>query len=250
MSDPIIIEDYDPHWPEQFELLGWRIGTALGPLASAIEHVGSTAVPGLAAKPILDIDVLLHSATDLPEAVRHLGTLGYEHRGDLGVPGREAFRRPDDIPHHLYVLTPESREYIRHITFRNHLRANPQDARAYERLKRALAQEYRDNRELYNQAKTQFVEAILRKANAREHSPAARRIISWMRRSHVFTFLLWCILFILCWPLALLALVAYPFIWLLLLPFRIVGVAVHGVLEVIYLAITLPFRLLAAPFRI
>lgn len=66
----------------------------------------------------------------------------------------------------------------------------------------------------------------------------------------MFAFLLWCILFVLCWPLALLALVAYPFIWLLLLPFRIIGVAVHGVLEVIYLVITLPFRLLAAPFRV
>ncbi len=64
------------------------------------------------------------------------------------------------------------------------------------------------------------------------------------------TFLLWCILFVLCWPLALLALVVYPLVWLLLLPFRIVGVAVYGVLEVIFLAITLPFRLLAAPFRI
>jgi hypothetical protein len=63
-------------------------------------------------------------------------------------------------------------------------------------------------------------------------------------------FLLWCILFVLCWPLALLALVVYPLVWLLLLPFRIVGVAVHGVLEVIFLAITWPFRLLAAPFRI
>jgi hypothetical protein len=68
--------------------------------------------------------------------------------------------------------------------------------------------------------------------------------------SAMFAFLLWCILFVLCWPLALLALIAYPFIWLLLLPFRIVGVAVHGVLEVIFLAITLPFRLLAAPFRV
>jgi hypothetical protein len=66
----------------------------------------------------------------------------------------------------------------------------------------------------------------------------------------MFTFLLWCILFILCWPLAVLALVVYPLVWLLLLPFRIVGVAVRGVLEVIYLAITLPFRLVAAPFRI
>jgi hypothetical protein len=68
--------------------------------------------------------------------------------------------------------------------------------------------------------------------------------------SLMFTFLLWCILFVICWPLALLALIAYPFIWLLLLPFRIVGVAVHGILEVIYLGITLPFRLLAAPFRV
>jgi hypothetical protein len=66
----------------------------------------------------------------------------------------------------------------------------------------------------------------------------------------MFTFLLWCILFVLCWPLALLALLAYPFIWLLLLPFRILGLAVYGVLEIVYLAITLPFRLLAAPFRI
>jgi hypothetical protein len=66
----------------------------------------------------------------------------------------------------------------------------------------------------------------------------------------MFTFLLWCILFVLCWPLAIVALIAYPIIWLLLLPFRIVGVAVKGVLEAVYLVITLPFRLLAAPFRI
>ena len=66
----------------------------------------------------------------------------------------------------------------------------------------------------------------------------------------MLTFLLWCILCVLCWPLAMLALIAYPFIWLLLLPFRILGVAVHGVLEIVYLAITLPFHLLAAPFRI
>jgi len=66
----------------------------------------------------------------------------------------------------------------------------------------------------------------------------------------MFSFLLWCLLFVMCWPLALLALVLYPFIWPLLLPFRIVGVAVRGVLEVVYLAITLPLRLLSAPFRI
>lgn len=177
MSDPIIIEDYDPHWPEQFEFLRSKIAQSLGVLAAAIEHVGSTAVPGLAAKPIIDIDVLLHSGADLPEAIARLAILGYQHRGDLGVPGREAFRPPsNDVPHHLYVCPPESREYARHIAFRNYLRANPEDAHAYERLKRALAKEYRDNREAYNLAKTEFVEAILQRANTREHSSLASRI--------------------------------------------------------------------------
>jgi hypothetical protein len=66
----------------------------------------------------------------------------------------------------------------------------------------------------------------------------------------VFTFLLWCLLFVLCWPLALLALVLYPIVWLLLLPFRIIGIAVHGVLELVWAAVMLPARLLTAPFRL
>jgi len=66
----------------------------------------------------------------------------------------------------------------------------------------------------------------------------------------MFTFLLWCLLFVLCWPLALLALVLYPLVWLLLLPFRIIGIAVHGVLELVWAAVMLPARLLAAPFRL
>jgi hypothetical protein len=66
----------------------------------------------------------------------------------------------------------------------------------------------------------------------------------------MFTFLLWCLLFLLCWPLALLALVLYPIVWLLLLPFRLIGVAVHGVLELVWAAVMLPARLLTAPFRL
>ena len=179
MNDPIIVEDYDPHWPEQFELLRSQIAQSVGALAAAIEHVGSTAVPRLAAKPIIDIDVLLHSAADLPEAITRLATLGYEHQGDLGIAGREAFRAPsNDVPHHLYVHPPQSREYARHITVRNHLRSNPEDAQAYERLKRALAREYRDDREAYSLAKTEFVEAILRRSDATEHSSFDSRIIA------------------------------------------------------------------------
>jgi hypothetical protein len=66
----------------------------------------------------------------------------------------------------------------------------------------------------------------------------------------MFTLLLWCVLFVLCWPLALLAVVLYPFVWLLLLPFRLVGIAAHGVLELLRAVVMLPARLLSAPFRI
>jgi hypothetical protein len=66
----------------------------------------------------------------------------------------------------------------------------------------------------------------------------------------MFTFLLWCILFVLCWPLALVALIIYPFVWLVLLPFRLVGIVMHGVLELVWTVVTLPARLLSAPFRL
>ena len=162
MPDPVIIEDYDPRWPQRFEMLRSRIAAVLNELAISIEHVGSTAVPGLAAKPIIDMDVLLRSSTDLPVAIRKLAELGYEHRGDLGISGREAFRaNAAVVQHHLYVCPPGSLEYERHIAFRNHLRVHPEDANAYAVLKRELASKFGSDREGYNQAKSDFVQRIL-----------------------------------------------------------------------------------------
>jgi GrpB-like predicted nucleotidyltransferase (UPF0157 family) len=161
-KNPVVIVDYNPLWPEQFETLRARLAIALGGLALTIEHVGSTAVPGLSAKPILDIDVLLKSSRGLPLAISALSSIGYQHRGDLGIPGRDAFREPaGSLRHHLYVC-PDNREYQRHITFRNHLRSHPEDASAYGILKRELAIRFRDDREAYNDAKSDFVERILR----------------------------------------------------------------------------------------
>ena len=165
MSNPIIIVDYDPQWPEMFMELRARIATVLGDLAAAIEHVGSTAVPGLAAKPVIDIDVLLSSSDGLPQAIERLASLGYAHRGDLGVAGRDAFRQPFGQPaHHLYVCPPDSIEYRRHIEFRDHLRAYPESARRYVELKRNLAAEFGNDRERYNTGKTEFVDKIVRSA--------------------------------------------------------------------------------------
>lgn len=165
-NNSVVIVDYNPLWPEQFETLRSWLANVLGGLALTIEHVGSTAVPGLAAKPIIDIDVLLRSPDDLPHAIAALASIGYQHRGDLGIPGREAFRAPTgDLRHHLYVC-PNNAEYQRHITFRDHLRAQPREADAYAALKRELARKFREDREAYNNAKHEFVERIVRMSAA------------------------------------------------------------------------------------
>lgn len=163
--DPIEIVEYDPLWPTHFETLLARIAPMLGDTAYTIEHVGSTAVPGLAAKPIIDIDVLLHSVEDLPLAMTRLASVGYAYRGDLGIPGREAFTTPpSDIRHHLYVCPPDSPEYARHLAFRDYLRTHPSEAAAYADLKRGLAAKFRLDRDAYNRGKAHFVENILRRA--------------------------------------------------------------------------------------
>ncbi|MBV9540127.1 MAG: GrpB family protein [Alphaproteobacteria bacterium] len=165
MPGPVIIVDYDPRWPEVFEQLRAPLAAALGDVAQTIQHVGSTSVPGLAAKPIIDIDVLLMSADKLPLAIERLVPLGYRHEGDLGVPDREAFDRPPHLPyHHLYMCPPHSAEYRRHVAFRDFLRAHPEEANAYGALKRELAVQYRNDREGYSIAKTDFVTGILKRA--------------------------------------------------------------------------------------
>ncbi len=136
-------------------------------MASAIEHVGSTAVPGLASKPVLDIDVLLVSLAVLPAAVERLAGLGYVYRGDLGVPGREAFRAPrGTVPHHLYVCPPHSAEFRRHVALRNYLRNHPKEAREYGDLKKALALRFPNDRDAYLAGKSEFVCELTRRAIA------------------------------------------------------------------------------------
>src|SRR5438067_8534680 len=94
MTEPIVVVAYNPDWPKVFAALRGRVAGVLGDLALAVEQVGSPAVPGLAAKPIVDLDVLIPSTADFPAAVERLATLGYVHQGDLGIPGREAIIQP------------------------------------------------------------------------------------------------------------------------------------------------------------
>jgi GrpB-like predicted nucleotidyltransferase (UPF0157 family) len=140
------------------------IAGALAALAIEIVHVGSTAVPGLAAKPVIDLNVRLRAAEDLPAVIERLARLGYVHEGDLGIVGREAFATPPGYAthdHHLYVCAPDRGGHDDQIAFRDYLRAHPKTALAYARLKRTLAARHRNDRGAYANAKAGFVKAVL-----------------------------------------------------------------------------------------
>jgi GrpB-like predicted nucleotidyltransferase (UPF0157 family) len=161
-DDAVLIEDYDPGWPNVFSELAARAMGALGSLAVGVEHIGSTAVPGLAAKPIIDLDVVIALPSDLAEAIQCLSNLGYVHEGDLGITGREAFRPPSDMPpHHLYVLSAEADELRRHLAFRDALRANGDLRNSYGALKRSLAEEHRQNRGSYTKGKAALITSVV-----------------------------------------------------------------------------------------
>jgi GrpB-like predicted nucleotidyltransferase (UPF0157 family) len=176
MSDPVIIVDYDPRWVAVFEVLQDRLAKMLGSLPVTIEHIGSTSIPGAAAKPIIDIDVVVQSKRSVGRAIRLLTGAGYRHMGDLGIAGREAFENPAGSPeHHLYVVVSGNSEHTRHLLFRDYLRKHPDEVRKYSRLKRSLAAKFRKDREAYTEGKTEFVEKALVRARrpSRRNAQAA-----------------------------------------------------------------------------
>ena len=170
-----LIENYDPAWPVEFGQLSAVLGSALSGLAVAIEHVGSTAVPNLAAKPIIDIDVVIAAEQQLLEAIRALAPAGYTYQGELGIAGRHAFGRlGEDVPrngacrvwaeHNLYVCAKDCPELKRHLAFRDFLRSHPATTAQYEQLKRELMQQHPRDREAYSTGKREFVEHVLKLA--------------------------------------------------------------------------------------
>jgi len=174
MQNPIVIEDFNPQWSVTFERIQLELAAALGNLALRIEHVGSTAVPGLPAKPIIDIDVVIDSESDLPAATDRLARIGYTYQGDLGIPRRYAFRAPNADPaHHLYVCAQDSPELHRHLLFRDYLRTHPATSHAYGALKRQIQTEVAGNRVAYTERKSAFVERVLAEARSSRSEQAA-----------------------------------------------------------------------------
>jgi GrpB-like predicted nucleotidyltransferase (UPF0157 family) len=157
------VVDYDAAWPTTFVALRRPIWEAVRNAALAIEHVGSTAVPGLAAKPVIDMDIVVQSHSALRTVIERLAALGYAHRGNLGIEGREAFAcPPGSPPHHLYACVAGSTALRNHLHVRDWLRSHPQTAAAYGALKKELAARFRDDVDAYVEGKTRFLLEILR----------------------------------------------------------------------------------------
>jgi GrpB-like predicted nucleotidyltransferase (UPF0157 family) len=172
----MILESYNPAWPAEFVALRSVYTSSLGKLVSRVEHVGSTAVPNLRAKPILDIDIVMPSYEVFPDIVAHLRKLGYMHNGDQGIKHREAFKPLDNtapytlpprswMPHHLYVCPADSLELRRHLIFRDALRAHDNLRQEYENRKRDIAFRSGGDRKVYARLKEiecrDFVETVL-----------------------------------------------------------------------------------------
>lgn len=149
--------EYDERWVEWFE----QVRAAI-PGGFTVEHVGSTAVPGLAAKPIIDVDVVAASEKGVPVAVSALVQCGWRHEGDLGISGREAFRGREDLPaHHLYVVVAGSGPHLDHIDLRDHLRTHPTELGRYAELKRELAPLLETDRDAYFRGKSALIAEML-----------------------------------------------------------------------------------------
>lgn len=171
LNRPIVIQDYDPAWPTLFEVEKQRLVAVLGDLNRLIlslEHFGSTAVPGLSAKPVIDIAIGFERFADTEPCVPVLEAAGYTYVPALEVemPGRRFFWRGTTQihTHHLHLTEITSPLWVRPMQFRDYLRAHPEAARAYEQLKRDLARMCGDDVTAYVAGKTAFVEEILKKA--------------------------------------------------------------------------------------
>lgn len=175
MKQRITIEEYNIKWESEFYKLQSLINNVIKELVLSIEHVGSTSVKGLAAKPILDIDIVIEDYKFFPEVVKKLETIGYYHQAEWSFKGKETFGRKDAfvpwdgestvwMEHHLYVCDKNSEELRKHIAFRDYLREHEDVAIEYGRLKEELARESK-NRSSYSEGKTAFITNILGQMN-------------------------------------------------------------------------------------
>ena len=163
-----IFTPYNPNWPEKFEAEKEKIRQVLGGQILDIQHIGSTAIPNMSSKPIIDIGVLVSSIDDIDSFVSNLSVLGYQYKPDMSSVGRIFFRKGSPVEYHLSIACPKHTFWHRNVVFRDYLREHPKMATEYEDLKRKNLSEIQDTdlpdlsrNKIYNNGKGDFVQRIL-----------------------------------------------------------------------------------------
>jgi len=168
---------HNPAWRDEFKAEARRITRALGDLVIHLHHIGSTAIPGIFAKPIIDFLMEVDDIVELDDRSLVMEELGYEPMGEFGIPGRRYFRKNNASgvrTHHVHAFEADSTEVERHLAFRDYMMAHPEEAQAYSDLKRKLAQEYPDDIEAYMDGKDPFIKEYEAKAIAWRTSQTAK----------------------------------------------------------------------------
>ena len=163
LTKRVTVVPYDEAWESAFEEIKNEIKAVIGDMILDIEHVGSTSVKGLSAKPCIDMDVIIKDYSGFDEIVKRLGTIGYIHEGDLGISDREAFKytdKPHLMMHHLYVCPQYSEELHRHLTFRDFLRHNAKAVKKYSLIKEKAAELFPDDIDKYIEYKASCIEEL------------------------------------------------------------------------------------------
>jgi GrpB-like predicted nucleotidyltransferase (UPF0157 family) len=170
-SEQVELVDHDPSWAERFEQEAATLSAIFDGAASGIEHIGSTAVPGLCAKPVVDILIGVRELELTHEQLAAMKEVGYEYLGEYGLPGRLFFRK-EPRTHHVHVVEYGGTHWERQLTFREALRTDAEERRRYDEFKRRLAAEGHP-REVYTELKTPFIRAVEARARARGVRPGA-----------------------------------------------------------------------------
>jgi GrpB-like predicted nucleotidyltransferase (UPF0157 family) len=169
VNSAVVVVDYNEEWPRQFEDLRARIWPVVADVAVRIEHVGSTSVQGLAAKPIIDMTVVVAGRGDVPLTIERLAAIGYRHLGNLDIEDREAFDHCADLNrHNLYVCPEGTIGLVNQLAVREYLRTRPDAAREYGELKKHLAQLFPNDIDSYVLGKTDFILDMLRRVGLTE----------------------------------------------------------------------------------
>lgn len=161
ITEEVALVPYDPAWPQMFEIERAQIAAKLGDRITAIHHIGSTAIPGLVAKPVIDILLVVPQLDDALECIAPLHDLGYAFIDYPQNTDRRFFRKGQPRTHHVHIVAQGNAELIDHLAFRDALRASPEWRDQYAALKSALADRHRSDRARYSESKTEFVRRVL-----------------------------------------------------------------------------------------